>query len=98
MSLNYSSEIRKLFSQISLKKQEIEQLRSKELLTAEDENAIIDNAIDIARLEVKISEQQEKKGIKQSKLEKLIKIGRPTWNNELGGLFYSSCIRGAITF
>ena len=60
MSLYYSSEIRKLFSQISLKKQEIEQLRSKELLTAEDENAIIDNAIEIARLEVKISEQQGK--------------------------------------
>lgn len=60
MSLYYSSEIRKLFSQISLKKQEIEQLRSKESLTAEDENAIIDNAIEIARLEVKISERQEK--------------------------------------
>ena len=60
MSLYYSSEIRRLFSQISLKKQEIEQLRSKELLTSEDENAIIDNAIEIARLEVKISEQQGK--------------------------------------
>ena len=56
----YYDDIQELLHKISLKKQEIGQLRSKDVLTLDDENTIIDNTLEIASMEVEISKQKEK--------------------------------------
>ena len=57
--------IQELLHKINLKKQEIGQLRAKDVLTLDDENTIIDNTLEIASMEARIFKQKEKEAEKR---------------------------------
>ena len=76
--LLFFDDIQKLLQKINLKKQEIEQLRTKDVLTLDDENTIIDNTLEIASMEVEISNQKEKEAEKRYYSTKSFGHGLPS--------------------